>query len=114
MLRGIDLSSRYQQLLLFGIPFQSFCFRSVPHQFQMAHLLAVENLTAFTSCGRLTQLFFKLGATKETERTPRAPVHFEAISMRKKMMLMMMMKMMKSIYYLMSGSHHTYPKPDRS
>ena len=61
MLRGIDLSSRYQQLLLFGIPFQSFCFRSVPHQFQMAHLLAVENLTAFTSCGRLTQLFFKLG-----------------------------------------------------
>ena len=61
MLRGIDLSSRFQQVLLFGIRFQSFCFRSVPHQFQMAHLLAVENLTAFTSCGRLTQLFFKLG-----------------------------------------------------
>ena len=34
MLRGINLPSRYQQLLLFSTPFKSFCFRSVSHQFQ--------------------------------------------------------------------------------
>ena len=34
MLRGINLPSRYQQLLLFSIPFKSFCFRSVSHRFQ--------------------------------------------------------------------------------